>query len=844
MIKRNVKSILLSLMTVISLSAVGQPHSGKVYVDLNQNGRPDPGEKTLKGILVTDGLNVVKTDESGGFRLPERTGATMIYISMPSGYQSKSFYYPLEGKRKSFDFGLQPYSFDTSAGFSFVQITDTETPEYGPWIDNLKDYMRLNHPAFVIHTGDICYEPGLKFHAKAINSQTMGGPVHYSIGNHDLVKGKYGDALYQQLFGPPFYSFDVAGTHFVVLPMLSGDNKPSYTKKDVLDWLKNDLNHTPTDRRLVVLTHDLLTSVDNKLLAEEGKFIYGVGKDDFIDLNKHHLLLWVYGHWHDDFVKKYKTGVITACGSTPDKGGIVHSLSSFRVFTISKEGKLSIETRYTHVNRQAVVAAPATYQMLNANGEIPISINAYHSASPIVSIDYKMDKDSKQDWGNVTKNEWKPLQQVTSWNWRGVFSPARESIGKVGHMEVRVTLKDGSRFYTQQFFTVQANRQIGLGEDWPQLLKNSTLSGGMDNIKGKDANLKFPLQLVWTANAGGPVYMCAPIVAEGKLFVASRDEGNFDQCFVSAFDAVSGKQLWQYKTMSSVKGAIAYRNGSVVATDDDGNVYNILAKDGTLKWKTALGMPDMPAYIPGVLIDGDKIYTGEGEFLAAIELATGKLLWKGGGWSRGNGSTAAHSLAGDILVSSSQWSGLFGNDIHSGRLIWSQDKEGLRFRSSPAVYVSGKLYTSSEHKIFRLDATTGQIEKSIVTPFNLEVSGRPLIHGNTVIVATADGGVAAFDFSSGTLLWSFLTGPALTYASPYTQKRVRTVEASPVLKGNSVLFGGMDGKFYAVNVTTGACEWSTDLGSPVLASLAISGEMIYVADYGGSVYAFKEITDH
>ena len=59
---------------------------------------------------------------------------------------------------------------DTSE-FQFMQISDTETYEYGEWIDNLKEYIRNETPAFMVHTGDICYEPGLQFHSEFINSE-------------------------------------------------------------------------------------------------------------------------------------------------------------------------------------------------------------------------------------------------------------------------------------------------------------------------------------------------------------------------------------------------------------------------------------------------------------------------------------------------------------------------------------------------------------------------------------------------------------------------------------------------------------------------------------------------
>lgn len=54
----------------------------------------------------------------------------------------------------------------------------------------------------MIHTGDICYEAGLKKHIEGMNTETMGVPVRYIIGNHDYVDGKYGEELFESIYGP------------------------------------------------------------------------------------------------------------------------------------------------------------------------------------------------------------------------------------------------------------------------------------------------------------------------------------------------------------------------------------------------------------------------------------------------------------------------------------------------------------------------------------------------------------------------------------------------------------------------------------------------------------------
>lgn len=85
--------------------------------------------------------------------------------------------------------------------------------------------MKETDPAFLIHTGDICYEDGLKQHIKDMNTENMGVPVRYVIGNHDYVAGKYGEALFESIYGPVWYSFDVGN----LTTMLSHRSRPVRT---------------------------------------------------------------------------------------------------------------------------------------------------------------------------------------------------------------------------------------------------------------------------------------------------------------------------------------------------------------------------------------------------------------------------------------------------------------------------------------------------------------------------------------------------------------------------------------------------------------------------------------
>ena len=79
------KYLLTVFLLTIAIPTLGQ-HTGRIFVDRNQNGLFDAGEKALKNIGVSDGLNVVKSDKDGRFTLPGHPGERFIFITTPSGY--------------------------------------------------------------------------------------------------------------------------------------------------------------------------------------------------------------------------------------------------------------------------------------------------------------------------------------------------------------------------------------------------------------------------------------------------------------------------------------------------------------------------------------------------------------------------------------------------------------------------------------------------------------------------------------------------------------------------------------------------------------------------------------
>ena len=544
--------ILVSFLLYLPLCA---QFKGTVSVDTNQSGIVDKGDKPLAGVMVTDGLNVVKTDKKGRFSLPGFEKTRFISITTPAGFETQQFYLSTKENRKSYDFILTESERTKPRKHSFVQITDTEvTGGMGRWVTDLQQYIDNEKPAFLIHTGDICYEPGLTIHNQVVNAQTMDCPVYYCIGNHDLVKGNYGEELYESLYGPTWYSFDIGNVHYVVTPIDHGDNPTNYTQRDVYNWLKNDLALIKKDQALILFNHDLFTPNDS--------FVFKADDDHLLDFRSFNTKAQIYGHMHYNYVRN-QNGIYTICTGTLDKGGIDHSPSSFREIKVDANDNITTQLRYAFIEPQIAIVSPMNNQTAAActitKDQLPVSVNTYYSQAKTSHVSYILsDSENNQE---IAKGD---LASRTEWNWGGNIQMPANEMGKKLNLTVTSFFSNGKKATATSQFIYQKDFKLSTiaGEDWNTLLQNAAHSGGVNN-----SQIKLPLQLQWTTNTGSNIFMCSPIIAGQKVFIATTDDNVSLNTFICAFDFNSGKLLWKFRTANSVKNTIAYENGIVVAQD-------------------------------------------------------------------------------------------------------------------------------------------------------------------------------------------------------------------------------------------------------------------------------------
>lgn len=143
-------------------------------------------------------------------------------------------------------------------------------------------------------------------------------PVHHVLGNHDCLGvfpksgidpsvRDYGKQFYIDRFGPPYYSFDHKGVHFVVLDSIGLTEDRNYEGRvdaPQLDWLRADLAAQPKGTRIIVVTHiPLVTAMQcyepESWLHTPHNWTFVVnGREVLRILRDHDVLAVLQGHSH------------------------------------------------------------------------------------------------------------------------------------------------------------------------------------------------------------------------------------------------------------------------------------------------------------------------------------------------------------------------------------------------------------------------------------------------------------------------------------------------------------------------------------------------------------------
>ena len=316
-------------------------------------------------------------------------------------------------------------------------------------------------------------------------------------------------------------------------------------------------------------------------------------------------------------------------------------------------------------------------------------------------------------------------------------------------------------------------------------------------FSGGDSNVEPPTPLVelsqaagvstlWSESVGsgaGKVFIkLAPVVRDGAIYI-SDGAGR-----VQAFEAVSGKRLWETELKLPVTAGVGYGEGLVLLGTKKGQVVALARDSGKQLWVGSVSSEILasPTVADGVVvaqaIDGrvSGLSAGSGERLWSVDRTEPPLSLRG--------TSAPVAIAGVVLTGFASGK-LAAIGLKDGRLIWEIPIAQARGRS--------------------------EIERLV------DVDSTPLVVGKVLFAAAFQGKIVAVNLENGRILWS---------------RDLSTYNDMDADRSNLYLTDEK-GEVLALDLSTGANVWKQDkLRARFPSAPTVVGSLLAVGDFEGYVH--------
>jgi len=265
----------------------------------------------LAGVVVSDGVEVVTTDEKGIYYLPSKKEKDFTFISVPSGHEVETntvlpvFYKHFEAAAnvvETINFELKPVNNDKHVVLALGDMhlanrnNDVSQFQKGFLPDaaqSISKYRNEGYKVYGLTLGDMTWDAywytnkfGFAQYLDLVKG--MGLPIFHTIGNHDndpyIDSDWASETDFRKILGPTYYSFNIGKIHYIVLDnieyintggtqgTIGSRNYNSVVVASQMAWLKKDLE-TITDKStpIVLAMH---VNLNNKPAVNESSSLH------------------------------------------------------------------------------------------------------------------------------------------------------------------------------------------------------------------------------------------------------------------------------------------------------------------------------------------------------------------------------------------------------------------------------------------------------------------------------------------------------------------------------------------------------------------------------------------
>ena len=298
-----------------------------------------------------------------------------------------------------------------------------------------------------------------------------------------------------------------------------------------------------------------------------------------------------------------------------------------------------------------------------------------------------------------------------------------------------------------------------------------------DGIAAEPGTIAQKWTPLWTVDLGEGYAGAA--VRDGRVYVLDYDQKNFADA-LRCLSLADGKEIWRFTYPVKVKRNHGMSRTTptivgkyVISFGPKCHVICVDAETGQLAWGIDLVKEynaEIPEWYAGQcpLVDGDRVILAPGgdSLLIAVELATGKLIWKTPNphdWKMTHASIVPVEYAGKKMYVYCGSRGVTGVSAADGALLWETDKWVISIATvpSPIDVGDGKLFFAGGYnagaKMFQLKEADGKLAPVELFALAANVFGAtqqtPILYQGHIYGVRPDGQLACLDLT-GKVLWT------------------------------------------------------------------------------------------
>ena len=298
-------------------------------------GRVMCGDKPVKDAVISDGYDVVTTDDAGYYQMTSKKIRGYVFISLPSGYDatSKGVLPEIWKLTKSDPTVCEQINFELvqaadQSNYTMLIFGDmhlakrtNDLNQFAAFTKDVNLYLdsHKGQTVYALTLGDMTwdlywYTNNFSFpeYLDVVNSsfKDKNLQIFHTMGNHDNDYMTFSDLdaerQYISHIAPNYYSFNIGNIHYVVLDDINcsrydGTDSRNYFvdfTSDQLNWLSKDLKYVSKDTPIVLTTHAPIYYPNSWNTSYHEN---GVNPKALFDVLKGYNVHFVTGHTHKIF---------------------------------------------------------------------------------------------------------------------------------------------------------------------------------------------------------------------------------------------------------------------------------------------------------------------------------------------------------------------------------------------------------------------------------------------------------------------------------------------------------------------------------------------------------------